>query len=110
TAPTSGAIRVVGINPVRDGRVARSRIGFCFSDPDAQIIMPTVREDVDFSLRRSGLARDVRAARVSSTLERFGLAHLADAPAHRLSSGEKQLLALAASLVRDPDLLICDEP
>jgi biotin transport system ATP-binding protein len=110
TAPTSGAVRVVGIDPVRDGRLARSRIGFCFADPDAQIVMPTVREDVEFSLRRSGLDRDTRAARVTSALERFGLSHLADAPAHRLSGGEKQLLALAASLVREPDLLICDEP
>ncbi|MGA8048449.1 MAG: ABC transporter ATP-binding protein [Dermatophilaceae bacterium] len=110
TAPTSGAVRVVGIDPVRDGRAARSRIGFCFADPDAQIVMPTVREDVEFSLRRTGLDRQTRAARVSTALHRFGLSHLADAPAHRLSSGEKQLLALAASLVREPELLICDEP
>ncbi|KAB7746124.1 ATP-binding cassette domain-containing protein [Nostocoides sp. F2B08] len=110
TAPTSGAVTVVGIDPARDGREARSRIGFCFADPDAQIVMPTVREDVDFSLRRSGLDRETRAARVSTALHRFGLSHLADAPAHRLSSGEKQLLALAASLVREPELLICDEP
>lgn len=110
TAPTSGGVRVVGIDPVRDGRSARSRIGFCFADPDAQIVMPTVREDVDFSLRRSGLDRETRRARVSAALHRFGLSHLADAPAHRLSSGEKQLLALAASLVREPALLICDEP
>jgi biotin transport system ATP-binding protein len=110
TAPTSGSVRVVGIDPARNGREARSRIGFCFADPDAQIVMPTVREDVDFSLRRSGLDRATRAARVSTALHRFGLSHLADAPAHRLSSGEKQLLALAASLVREPELLICDEP
>ena len=109
-AATSGRVRVAGLDPVRDGRSARARIGFTFADPDAQIVMPTVREDVDFSLRRSGLDRAARAERVAETLDRFGLSGLADAPAHRLSSGEKQLLALASSLVRRPEVLICDEP
>lgn len=109
-APTAGRVRVVSVDPVRDGRTARARIGFCFADPDAQIVMPTVREDVEFSLRRSGLDKTERTARATAALDRFGLAHLADAPAHRLSSGEKQLLALAATLVRSPALVICDEP
>ena len=107
---TSGRVRVAGLDPAHDGRAARERIGFCFADPDAQIIMPTVREDVEFSLRRSGLDKTARAARVAQELERFGLSHLADAAAHRLSSGEKQLLALASTLVREPALVICDEP
>lgn len=109
-AATSGQVRVAGLDPARDGRAARERIGFCFADPDAQIVMPTVREDVAFSLRRSGLGKHARAAKVERTLERFGLSHLAGAAAHRLSSGEKQLLALAATLVREPALVICDEP
>lgn len=107
---TSGQVRVAGLDPARDGRAARERIGFCFADPDAQIVMPTVREDVEFSLRRSGLDKASRAAKAEIALERFGLRHLADAAAHRLSSGEKQLLALAATLVREPALVICDEP
>jgi biotin transport system ATP-binding protein len=110
TAPTEGRALVVGLDPAREGREVRRRIGYCFADPDAQIVMPTVREDVGFSLRRSGLSRTERDERVAAALERFGLLGLADAPAHRLSSGEKQLLALAASLVREPELLICDEP
>lgn len=110
TAPTSGRALVAGTDPARDGRSARALIGFTFADPDAQIVMPTVREDVDFSLRRSGLERSERAERVAQTLARFGLGDLGDAPAHRLSSGEKQLLALASSLVRRPRLVICDEP
>lgn len=108
--PTSGRVQVAGLDPARDGRAARARIGFCFSDPDAQIVMPTVREDVAFSLRRSGLDPRARAAKVERVLERFGLTHLADAAAHRLSSGEKQLLSLAATLVREPAVVVCDEP
>lgn len=109
-APTSGRAVVAGVDPARNGREARAQIGFCFADPDAQIVMPTVREDIEFSLRRSGLSKEARAARVEEALARFGLAHLADAAAHRLSSGEKQLLSLAATLVREPALVICDEP
>ena len=110
TAATSGRALVAGTDPGRDGRAARELIGFTFADPDAQIVMPTVREDVDFSLRRSGLEKAARAERVAEALDRFDLTALADAPAHRLSSGEKQLLALASSLVRRPRLVICDEP
>lgn len=109
-SPTAGEVRVLGLDPVRDGRAARARIGFCFADPDAQIVMPTVREDIAFSLRRSPLSREQRADRVDEALVRFGLTALADAPAHLLSSGEKQLLALASTLVREPDLVLCDEP
>lgn len=108
--PTTGRAVVAGIDPARDGRAARARIGFCFADPDAQIVMPTVREDVEFSLRRSGLGRQERAERVDAALERFRLTHLADAAAHRLSSGEKQLLSLASTLVREPELVLFDEP
>ncbi|MDO5502255.1 MAG: ABC transporter ATP-binding protein [Actinomycetia bacterium] len=108
--PTTGTVSAAGVDPHRDGRTARARIGFTFADPDAQILMPTVREDVEFSLRASDLTKDERRAAAEAILRRFGLAALAEAPAHRLSSGEKQLLALAASLVREPSLLICDEP
>jgi biotin transport system ATP-binding protein len=72
--------------------------------------MPTVAEDVAFSLRRSGLGRTERAALVHETLQRFGLAAHADHPAHLLSGGQKQLLALASVLVTKPQVLVCDEP
>jgi biotin transport system ATP-binding protein len=88
----------------------RRRVGFCFTDPDAQIVMPTVAEDVAFGLGRSGLSRDEVDARVASALSGMGLAHLADNAAHTLSGGEKQLLALCSVLVTEPHLLVLDEP
>jgi biotin transport system ATP-binding protein len=108
--PTSGRVVVHGLDTRRDGAAVRRRVGFVFTDPDAQIVMPTVAEDVAFSLRRSGLAKAEVARRVAAALERFGLAEYADHPAHLLSGGQKQLLALTSVLITEPDLLVCDEP
>jgi biotin transport system ATP-binding protein len=108
--PTEGRVLVDGEDTRRDGAAVRRRVGFVFTDPDAQIVMPTVAEDIAFSLRRAGLPRAERERRVSDVLSRFGLADHAEQPAHLLSGGQKQLLALAAVLVTEPDVLVCDEP
>ncbi|HAM27151.1 MAG TPA: ABC transporter ATP-binding protein [Microbacteriaceae bacterium] len=108
--PSSGEVRVHGLDPARQGKQLRRRVGFIFSNPDAQIVMPTVAEDVAFSLRGRGLSRPEIDERVSSTLEAYGLAIHAEAPAHSLSGGQKQLLALSAILVGKPDLVVADEP
>jgi biotin transport system ATP-binding protein len=106
--PSTGRVRVDGLDTRRDGAAVRRRVGFMFTDPDNQIVMPTVAEDVAFSLRR--LPRAEAGARVSSLLARFGLDGHADHPAHLLSGGQKQLLALASVLALDPVTVVCDEP
>ena len=109
-SPTSGSVTVDGLDTTTKGREVRKRVGFVFTDPDNQIVMPTVAEDVGFSLRRSGLDKAEIAERVAQTLTRFGLAGHADHPTHLLSGGQKQLLALAAVLVTGPAVIVADEP
>ncbi len=100
---------VNGFDTRRDGAEVRRRVGFCFTDPDAQIIMPTVREDIAFGLRKDGDKE--RAGRVvQNALLEFGLTTHADHPSHLLSGGQKQMLALASVLVTEPEILVLDEP
>lgn len=108
--PTSGLVLYDGASPATNGKEVRKRVGFVFSDAESQIVMPRVRDDVAFSLRRFKLPRAEVDARVDAVLERFGLTALAENSPHTLSGGEKQLLALASVLVIEPDTVIADEP
>lgn len=106
--PTSGTVVVHGLDTQRDARALRRRVGFVFTDPQSQILMPTPAEDLMLSLR--GLARREAEARVAATLAEHALAAHADAPASALSGGQKQLLALASVLIAEPALIVADEP
>ncbi|GAA2227371.1 ABC transporter ATP-binding protein [Promicromonospora sukumoe] len=110
TRATAGTVRVLGLDPARDAARLRRRVAVVFSNPDTQIVMPTVAEDVAFSLRSDKLPRQERDRRVDEALRRFGLADVADRASHDLSGGQKQLLALCGAFVRRPDLVIADEP
>lgn len=108
--PTQGQVTVDGLSTARQGREVRRLVGFCFTDPDAQIVMPTVSEDIAFTLKSSGLPKADIRDRVNDIMARFGLASHADHPAHLLSGGQKQLLALASVLIAEPSVLVMDEP
>ncbi|MBO1901458.1 ABC transporter ATP-binding protein [Leucobacter weissii] len=122
--PTTGSVLVAaGADPVpgvraersrldtaRDGAAVRRLVGFVFTDASAQLIMPTVAEDLMLSLRRLHPKRAERRAAAEAALARFGLEHLAERSVHTLSGGQKQLLAIATVLATDPAVLVADEP
>jgi len=113
-----------GLHPVQDGSVCigdvpvakdtlpdiRKTVGMVFQDPDDQLFMPTVGEDVAFGPMNLGLPDEVVDARVDEALRRVGATELKGRPPYRLSGGEKRAVAIATVLAMAPDILIMDEP
>ncbi|SDE86832.1 biotin transport system ATP-binding protein [Blastococcus fimeti] len=108
--PTDGHVLVDGLDTRTSVRAVRRRVGFVFQDPDAQIVHPTVAEDAAYGLENQGVPAPERAERVTEVLARYGLDGHADHPAHLLSGGQKQLLAIAGVLVMRPARVVFDEP
>ncbi|MER6913200.1 ABC transporter ATP-binding protein [Streptomyces sp. NPDC000594] len=107
----AGEVRIGGL-PVGRPHLAeiRRKVGIVFQDPDDQLFMPTVRDDVAFGPAAAGLRGDALDARVRTALDRVGMADCADRPPHHLSFGQRRRVALATVLVMEPEILVLDEP
>lgn len=97
---------VVGANLVE----VRRRVGLMFQDPDDQLFMPTVQEDVAFGPLNMGLTAAEVQVRVARALAIVGASHLAGRAPYRLSGGEKRSVALAGVLAMNPSVVVMDEP
>jgi len=107
---SSGRVLVDGLDPASDGKGVRRRVGFVFTDPLSQLVMPTPLEDVELSLRRTIRDRSQRRDAARALLAARGLDHVAEQSIYDLSGGERQLAALTAVLAVDPAILVADEP
>ncbi len=108
--PTTGRVVAGGFDTAGQGRQVRSKVGFIFTDPLAQLVMSTPIEDVELSLRSLIKGRSRRAARALELLEQRGLGGLAHQSIHDLSGGERQLVALTSVLAVEPEIVVADEP
>ncbi len=91
-------------------REVRRLVGLVFQDPDDQLFMPTIAEDLAFGPAQMGLARPELDARVEEALTSVGLAGLGGRAPHHLSGGEKRAASLATVLSMGPEILALDEP
>ena len=109
--PRRGTVAVDGL-PVVKGNLleVRRRVGIVFQDPDDQLFMPTVREDVAFGPANLGMGADVLDVAVAEALAVVGMTDSADRPPHHLSFGERRRVALATVLAMRPHVLVLDEP
>ncbi|MGV9313386.1 energy-coupling factor ABC transporter ATP-binding protein [Streptomyces sp. NPDC003691] len=107
----AGTVTVGGL-PVEGRHLAeiRRRVGIVFQDPDDQLFMPTVREDVAFGPANAGLRGPELERRVTAALDRVGMADHAGRPPHHLSFGQRRRVAVATVLVMEPEILVLDEP
>lgn len=110
-APTTGQVRV-GDFPLTKETLpeVRRTVGMVFQDPDDQLFMPTVYDDVAFGPLNLGLSSEEVETRVRESLARVGAEHLQEKPPYRLSGGEKKRVAIATVLAMSPSILVMDEP
>lgn len=109
--PQKGVVRIgdLPVNKKTLSEVRRS-VGLVFQEPDDQLFMTSVYDDVAFGPRNYKLDEEEVRLRVMEALEEVGITHLKDRPPYKLSGGEKRLTAIAAVISMKPDILIMDEP
>jgi energy-coupling factor transport system ATP-binding protein len=107
----SGTLEVAGLDPVTaEGEAVAARVGLVFQDPESQLVMERVEDDVAFGLECRGWPRDAMQARIPEALAEAGLTGLERRRTSRLSGGQQQRLALAGALAPRPGILVLDEP
>lgn len=110
-APDAGRVSVCGMPVERKNLGAvRRAAGYVFQDPESQLFLANVREDVAFGPRNEGLAEDEVRRRTDEALAAVGMSRLAGEHVYRLSGGQKRLASIATVLSLRPEVLLLDEP
>lgn len=109
--PDSGNISVSGIvlNKTNLAEI-RNVVGVVFQNPDDQLFMPKVFDDIAFGPRNLGIGEEEIERRINTVLENLGISHLRDRLTSKLSGGEKRRIAIATVLVMNPSVILFDEP
>ncbi|GAA0947650.1 energy-coupling factor ABC transporter ATP-binding protein [Nonomuraea longicatena] len=106
-----GSVAVAGTTVRADTlRQVRQRVGLVFQDPDDQLFMPSVHDDVAFGPFNAGLRGEELERRVKDALDRVGMLPFAERPPHHLSFGQRRRVAVATVLAMEPEILVLDEP
>jgi cobalt/nickel transport system ATP-binding protein len=109
--PSSGSINVGDIDlNKKTKQEIRKKVGVVFQNPDDQLFMPTVYDDVAFGPLNLGMSPETVIDRVNSALETVGCLDLKEKPPHHLSGGQKRAVSIATVLAMEPDILVMDEP
>lgn len=109
--PDNGQVAVDGIQVIQKNlKKIRKKVGYTFQDPDNQLFMPSVYEDVAFGARQEGKSNEEVGRIVTKSLKEVGALHLADKASYKMSGGEKRLVTIATALASEPEILILDEP
>jgi cobalt/nickel transport system ATP-binding protein len=108
--PTEGSVRVFGVDPVKERKEIRERMGFVMQNVEEQLVNPTVFDEIAFAPLNYGHTPHHAADMVDVVLKELNIEHLKDKVPHYLSGGEKRKVALASALVLNPELLVLDEP
>ena len=109
--PGGGSAVLAGI-PVtkKNCTEVRKKVGVVFQNPDDQLFLPSIRDNVAFGLKNLGVGQEETERRVRNILLQFNIPDLSDRLSMRLSGGEKRLAALASVMVMEPEVLLLDEP
>ena len=109
--PGRGTVTVSGLPVVKENlQEIRRRVGIVFQDPDDQLFMGSVRDDVAFGPRNLGVRGAELDRRVMAALDMVGMADYVDRPPHHLSFGQRRRVAVATVLVMEPEIIVLDEP
>lgn len=109
--PGEGEVVIGGVRLGKDTLTEiRNKAGVVFQNPDDQLFLPTIYDDIAFGPRNQGLDEESVRHRTEDRLALLGISHLRDRTALKLSGGEKRMAAMATVLAMKPDVILLDEP